>query len=83
MTTINMQTVPTTTFNIFYLAGRCIDGAERDGGTLFHAVLNNGKSLCGKIPGKRSAGWFEGHLLPQPITCAICLKRAIKATEQN
>jgi hypothetical protein len=65
-------------FKIYYLGGRCADGAERDSGTLYHLVDKSGKALCGKRPGRRSAGWFEAYILPQPVTCAACLRRANK-----
>jgi len=68
-------------------AGRCANGAERDGGTLFHARLlkkNNTregyypqwKPVCGSAPGPRSAGWSEWRPSPdQPVTCTRCLAK--------
>lgn len=66
-----------------YLAGRCANGAEADGGLLWHAVdtENKWKALCGAEPGRRSAGWApwdpedaEG----KAVTCPRCLKRMQK-----
>jgi hypothetical protein len=47
------------------LAGRCVNGFERDSGQLVHALPNPGakgggafgKALCGSSPGRTSAGW--------------------------
>jgi hypothetical protein len=64
-------------FDIMYLAGRCVDGAERDGGTRFHVVnLTTAKALCGARPGKRSAGWFGAWIRPPQITCPKCFQKA-------
>ena len=68
-----------TTIQALYLAGRCANGAEQDGGTRWHAVpAESWKALCGAEPGRRSAGWgpwdrreAEG----QEVTCPRCLKR--------
>lgn len=62
-------------------AGRCANGAERDGGTLFHARMLNEHGaewapFCGVAPGKRSAGWSTWRPSPdQPVTCPRCLKK--------
>jgi hypothetical protein len=40
------------------MLGSCRDGAERDAGQHFHAVpRSSSRALCGKRPGRRSAGW--------------------------
>ena len=67
------------------LAGSCLNGAERDGGALYHALPNPGgvegggffgKALCGAEPGRRSAGFsIYDKDLDRPITCKRCLKR--------
>lgn len=55
------------------LAGRCANGAERDGGARYHAVPASGAALCGAKPGRRSAGWspYEGPA----VSCPRCLAR--------
>lgn len=55
------------------LAGRCLDGAERDGGRRFHAVVRGSyKALCGAKPGRQSAGWSER--LGDRATCSRCIE---------
>ena len=61
------------------LAGRCSNGAERDHGTLFHAIrLENNtptyRAICGAEPGKRSAGWSM-YGIGKSVTCKRCLKK--------
>jgi len=63
--------------------GMCRNGAERDGGVLFHAVAEDehtfGKALCGTKPGSRGNGWQvveEGE--PYVVTCKRCLARLEK-----
>jgi len=63
-------------------AGRCANGAERDGGTLFHARLLDNECfpewepVCGSAPGPRSAGWSTWRPSPdQPVTCTRCLAK--------
>lgn len=59
------------------LVGRCADGAERDGGSLWHAIDQGpGRgwvALCGARPGRRSAGWsaYAG----ERVTCPRCLRK--------
>lgn len=56
------------------LAGRCANGAEADGGRIYHAVVRGSWSaLCGAKPGRRSAGWssYPG----ETVTCSRCAKR--------
>lgn len=73
------------TITAHYLTGRLANGAERDCGTLWHAVSDDSYSaLCGARPGRRSGGWgpFEPKELQdpnQPITCPRCLKKMQKA----
>ncbi len=61
-----------------YLSGRCANGAQRDTGRLYHAVLDTfnpwGKALCGAKPGKRSGCGFVQQP-EQQITCPRCLKK--------
>jgi hypothetical protein len=58
------------------LTGRGWNGAERDGGAVWHAVAEAsspfGKALCGAQPGLRSNGWTEPG---ERVTCPRCLKR--------
>lgn len=60
------------------LTGRCANGGELDGGSLFHAVPENdsimGKALCGAKPGRRSNGWSLAD--GERITCKRCLKKS-------
>jgi hypothetical protein len=56
------------------LAGRCANGAERDGGTLFHAVpAGKWDALCGAHPGRRSAGWSQ--YAGDGVSCPKCLRK--------
>lgn len=56
------------------LAGRCADGAERDGGSLWHAVPARAwKALCGAEPGRRSAGWSQR--VGDAVTCPRCARK--------
>lgn len=59
-------------------AGRCFNGAHRDGGAVVHIVKGtepNGfwgdKALCGTRPGDRSYGW---SLTNRAATCDKCIK---------
>lgn len=60
------------------LTGRCVNGPERDKGSLVHAVDGGmyGTALCGKRPGARSNGFSSE---PEPdVTCPRCLKKLSK-----
>lgn len=52
------------------LTGRCSNGAERDGGVVYHAVAG-WKAACGAEPGRRSAGWSQHG--GEAVTCPKCL----------
>ena len=59
-------------------AGRCSSGAERDQGTVRHAVLDDSfpswtKALCGTAPGSRGQGWKIPTCAE--VTCGKCLSR--------
>ena len=59
------------------LAGRCADGAERDGGTQVHLIADSQQTaLCGAKPGRLSAGWSyaDAH-----ATCPRCVARDQRA----
>lgn len=59
------------------LAGRCANGAERDGGTIWHAVprtRTSSTALCGATYGRRSAGWST--TIGAAVTCPRCIRRA-------
>jgi len=66
-------------YDIRRMAGRCANGAERDGGTLYHAVpvdefgAYHSNAACRAKPGKRSVGWsgYQG----QVVTCKRCIRR--------
>lgn len=55
------------------LAGRCANGAERDGGRIWHGVSGSSwVAVCGVQPGRRSAGWSSR--VGEAITCPRCRK---------
>lgn len=55
------------------MTGRCASGAQRDAGTLYHAVkIGEWKAICGAKHGKRSR-WSEYH--GKDVTCSRCLKK--------
>lgn len=57
------------------LGGRGANGAERDHGVLFHAILpGEHKAMCGAKPGQLSIGWSMYGRGEEP-TCARCLKK--------
>ena len=59
-------------YRIRRLTGRCANGAERDGGSRWHAINPaTHKSLCGAKPGRRSNGWGWEH--GDDVTCPRCL----------
>lgn len=60
------------------LTGRCANGNERDRGAIIHAV-EGWKALCGREPGRRSAGWseWERHEL-SAVNCPRCRKKLDK-----
>lgn len=65
------------TFHLYRKAGRCANGAERDTGSVFHAVPKSGWiALCGEKPGRHSGGWanegVEGG--PSAPTCPSCAR---------
>jgi len=69
---------------ILRMTGRCANGAERDGGRLWHAVRATERSgligvspwataVCGKIPGHGGNGWSGAA--GDEITCKRCIAR--------
>lgn len=61
-------------YRVLQMAGRCANGAERDHGTLTHAVVfGSDNALCGAKPGRRSVGWVRP--VGTVVTCPRCLKR--------
>lgn len=71
-----------------YLTGRCANGAQRDSGTLYHALpvkeymgglFPSSVALCGATFGRRSAGWNAHDKPDHAITCPKCLKKIAKA----
>ena len=61
-----------TAYKALYLTGRCANGAERDKGRIVHAVVN-WRALCGRKPGRTSAGWTTYE---QPaVTCPRCISK--------
>jgi hypothetical protein len=61
-----------TTYRITHLAGRARSGGDRTG-FVTHAVINE-QALCGKEPGRKSAGWSSYN--DPEITCPKCKKLA-------
>lgn len=58
------------------MTGRCANGAQRDSGTLYHAVkIGDFTAMCGAKHGKRSR-WSEYH--GKNVTCPRCLKKLTK-----
>lgn len=60
------------------MTGRCLSGAEADGGVLQHAVVRSrrgswGMAVCGAKPGDRGNGWSEQ--IGSAVTCARCLRK--------
>lgn len=54
--------------------GRCANGAERDTGSIYHAVENHAWSaLCKAKPGRMSAGWSSEQ--GERVTCPRCIKK--------
>ncbi|NLF00442.1 MAG: hypothetical protein GX601_05620 [Anaerolineales bacterium] len=65
-------------YRILRLAGRCRSGVDR-AGVVFHAVPKGSiVALCGREPGRRSAGWstYEGS----EVTCPRC-RRKLEASD--
>lgn len=61
-------------YQVLRKTGRLANGAERDGGVIYHAVLfDNYKAVCGTQPGRRSVGWSSYH--GEKVTCQACIKR--------
>jgi hypothetical protein len=61
------------------LTGRCSNGAERDGGRLYHAVPDAGypnfaRALCGAKPGRLSSGWDDDSEGAE-VTCKRCVRK--------
>jgi len=66
-------------------SGRGRNGAERDGGVIFHLVPDDlypswDDALCGVSPGIRGNGWDDPEE-DQQATCPKCLKRLEKAND--
>lgn len=61
------------------MLGSCRNGNEADGGRLYHAIRKDGLSwaaVCGKSPGRRSAGWAnypDALRPPTEVNCGRCL----------
>lgn len=71
--------------NIYRKAGRCANGAERDGGNIYHAVPKlSWVALCGDKPGRHSGGWGNEGVVeggPTAPTCPACV-RLLDAVER-
>jgi len=57
-----------------YMLGRCANGAERDKGRIVHAVWSS-LALCGRAPGRRSAGWTEYARPLADVNCPRCRRK--------
>lgn len=63
------------TFDTVKLAGRCANGAERDRGSVWHALQKGAAyALCGKTYGRHSGGWSYAEN-SEGITCPHCIKK--------
>ena len=68
-------------YEISRMAGRLANGAEADGGYLYHARLLEAdgypafKAVCGAQPGRRSIGWGAYKPSSRRVTCKRCLAR--------
>ena len=58
-------------FRFTHLAGRCRSGNDTTG-KVVHALVD-GIALCGKQPGRRSAGWSEYN--DRFLTCEKCKEK--------
>lgn len=74
---VEKPAVPARSFDVRYMAGKCANGAHRDAGPLYHAVICNprvyptvDKALCGRSPALQWSDHREG----QAVTCPKCLK---------
>jgi len=57
-------------YEFLTMTGRCANGAQRDSGILYHAVmLGQHKAICGAVHGRRSR-WSEYH--GEAVTCNRC-----------
>lgn len=72
-------------YRVRTLTGRCANGAERDHGTLQHALPLSmayrddvEKAHCSIRPGRRSVGWSTWLPAGNVCTCPRCLKRLKK-----
>jgi hypothetical protein len=70
--------------------GRCANGAQRDGGTLVHAVDTEDDwgswgsftpALCGTRPGRLTPGWSSYQY--DTATCPRCLKKLARIQNGN
>lgn len=68
---------------VYRLTGRRSNGAEKDGGRLWHAVVG-WRALCGREPGRLS-DWSEYP--GERVTCPKCIsaieKRAINQAKKD
>lgn len=70
------------------VAGRLVNGQERDGGTVRHAVLRDasaGRAICAFVPAARSAGWVVEAAHPElaDVTCKGCLAALARRFPQS
>jgi hypothetical protein len=71
-------TEQTQGYEALTMTGRCANGAQRDSGILYHAVMiGQYKAVCGATHGKRSR-WSEYH--GDKVTCKRCADKIAKGT---
>jgi len=63
----------------YSLCGRLRSDGDRIG-TVYHAVAGDarygtGPALCGRAPGRRSAGWTSSPRPKEDVTCNRCLSK--------
>ena len=71
------------------LAGRCVNGSERDAGTVVHFLADMNRdepthqaAICGVKPGRTSAGFYRASVSQRVLgrSCERC-ERAIEKKE--
>jgi len=78
-----MATGDISTMQAAYMLGRCANGNEADKGRLYHAV-GSWVALCGREPGRRSAGWalYKDQTRPlSEVNCPRCKSKLVRAAQ--
>ena len=67
-------------YRITHLAGRARSGGDSVGKVTHLVESFYWKALCGKEPGRRSAGWSEYN--DNELTCPRCITKLQKMTQE-